>query len=201
MGKLLDFHIVNYLWRDQLSNWWYCKGICLSDVLCSVLDCASGHYFSQHRTLSPPCRGAWDLVLFVYWSIHQELELVQDLQIYSVLKIQSFTSWPGGFKQILSELCQDCSNLMPWGVVHLHAMLTRYCHCLQWWLGFLNNMSSINGLWKGMAPEWCLYVWLALGIGSCDSAESSRHWVGNTKLVSVQSACSISHISVFINVN
>lgn len=132
------------------------KLICLSDILCSVLGWGSGHYFSQHKTLCPPCRGVWDLALFVYWFIHQELKLVQHLQIYSVLKIKSFHSWPGNFKQILSELCQDCNNLMPC----LHAMLTRYC-CLQWWLGFLNNMSSVNGIWKGMAPEWsvCMSGW------------------------------------------
>lgn len=65
-----------------------------------------------------------ELAPFAYCLIYWELNLVQHLWICWLFKIKKRVSWPGSFKQILSELCQDCSNLVPWALVCLHATLT-----------------------------------------------------------------------------
>lgn len=94
----------------------------------AFLGWAPGHYLSQCRSLCPPCRWNWDLALFVcciYPPRAGVSSAPADLQ--SLEDKKRVNSWPGSFKQILSELCQDCNNLMLRAVVCCHATLTRYC--------------------------------------------------------------------------
>jgi len=48
---------------------------------------ASACYPSQHRSLCPSCRQGWDFARFAAF-VHRELELVQQLQIYGLVKIK-----------------------------------------------------------------------------------------------------------------
>lgn len=132
--------------------------------------------------------------------IYSELELVHYLQTYGFLKVKKrVKSWPGNLKQILSEVSQDCNK---WIAVRSNLslccadqiLLVACSGSLGSWSTWVQWMVFGVGHWSG------LFVWMPLGIGSCDSVGTPGiGW----KMQSVFWFClySISHISVFINVN
>lgn len=89
---------------------------------------------------------------------------------------------------------------MPWAEVCLCTVLTGYC-LLPAVVAWFPEAHEFSGWCLGYdTGVVCLPVWQAQGIGSCDSMGSSRHGAENAKYVLVLTLCSISYISVFINV-